>query len=202
MSKNENWITINKTHVLLEEGKSITDIFKERRLEEESKKWIKTLTKEQKRSIRKYTKNSIEEEGISNDNKFFSQLNYYLRTGINKSDIPTKTLEHYSKEISNAINKFELKEETLCYRRLNVDTFANYKVGDIVEPKMFISSSLYIDKAPKRKYTTVIFAKAGSKCAYIGDLSRINIQKEVLFDKSCKYKILLRKGNKTYVEVV
>lgn len=174
---------------------------KTRHLYIEAAKWVAKLTDEEIRCLRKYTKNSLEEDDLKHKDKFFYRLNRYLRSKKTGQAEEDKSLEYYSKQISKAIAKFKLSKETTCYRSDNIDVFKGYCKGDIYDPGCFLSTSISAKTTLKGRYKSIIFTRKNTKCAFIGTISRHKKQKELLFDKSVRYKVVLRNKNKTYLEV-
>ena len=163
-------------------------------LREDSNEWINRLSPEEIRAIKKYTKNS----GDPKDDKFYARLNSMLRGDIPEDD----TLKYYSDVISGAIAKFELKHDIICYRSVKHNPVEGMKVGDVYEPKQFVSSAVVSSRTLKGDYNIVIIAKKGSKGAYIELLSKYPNQREFLFDKNLKYRILKIRNNKIVLEVI
>lgn len=163
-------------------------------LREDSNEWINRLSPEEIRANKKYTKNS----GDPKDDKFYARLNSMLRGDIPEDD----TLKYYSDVISGAIAKFELKHDIICYRSVKHNPVEGMKIGDIYEPKQFISTSVVSSRTLKGDYNIVIIAKKGSKGAYIELLSKYPNQREFLFDKNLKYRILKIRNNKIVLEVI
>ena len=164
----------------------------------ESESWKKKLTKAELHAIRKYTRNSIEENESPYDEKFYFKLNDYLRT----NDKTKKQLERYSKLISSGIKKFKLKEDLVCYRGANIDEFYNVPIGKCTKVLSFTSTTIDVSKTFKGKYSIIINVKAKTRCAFLNSVSRYKRQDELLIDKNAKYKILSRDRNRTFVEVV
>ena len=163
-------------------------------LREDSNEWINRLSPEEIRAIKKYTKNS----GDPKDDKFYARLNSMLRGDIPEDD----TLKYYSDVISGAIAKFELKHDIICYRSVKHNPVEEMKVGDIYEPKQFVSSAVTKSGAISGNYNLIIFAKKGSKGAYIELLSKYPNQREFLLDKNLKYSILDIDGTTITLEVI
>ena len=163
-------------------------------LREDSNEWINRLSPEEIRAIKKYTKNS----GDPKDDKFYARLNSMLRGDIPEDD----TLKYYSDVISGAIAKFELKHDIICYRSVKHNPVEGMKVGDIYEPKQFISTSVSISGVLKGDYFITFLTPKGSKGAYIELLSEYPKQRELLFDKNLKYRILEICNNEITLEVI
>ena len=163
-------------------------------LREDSNEWINRLSSEEIRAIKKYTKNS----GDPKDDKFYARLNSMLRGDIPEDD----TLKYYSDVISGVIAKFELKHDIICYRSVKHNPVEGMKVGDIYEPKQFVSSAVTKSGAISGNYNLIIFAKKGSKGAYIELLSKYPNQRKFLFDKNLKYSILDVDGTTITLEVI
>lgn len=175
---------------------------KKTELEKESDRWRKRLTKEEKHAIRKYTKNSLEKQGIKSKNRFYNKLNRYLE---NKSEnkVPyDENNEYYSKVISSGINKYSLKNKTVCYRKSRIDETYGLAVGKCYIQPSFCSTSISSTAFPDMGYTYTIFIPARTKCAYLGKVSRFRRQKELLLDKNTKFRVLSRKGKMIELEVV
>lgn len=163
-------------------------------LREDSNEWINRLSSEEIRAIKKYTKNS----GDPKDDKFYARLNSMLRGDIPEDD----TLKYYSDVISGVIAKFELKHDIICYRSVKHNPVEGMKVGDIYEPKQFISTSVSISGVLKGDYFITFLTPKGSKGAYIELLSEYPKQRELLFDKNLKYRILGICNNEITLEVI
>ena len=163
-------------------------------LREDSNEWINRLSPEEVRAIKKYTKNS----GDPKDDKFYARLNSMLRGDIPEDD----TLKYYSDVISGAISKFELKHDIICYRSVKHNPVEGMKVGDIYEPEQFISTAVSISGVLKGDYFITFLTPKGSKGAYIELLSKYPKQRELLFDKNLKYRILEICNNEITLEVI
>lgn len=163
-------------------------------LREDSNQWIDRLFSEEIRAIKKYTKNS----GDPKDDKFYARLNSMLRGDIPEDD----TLKYYSDVISGAIAKFELKHDIICYRSVKHNPVEGMKVGDIYEPKQFVSTAVSISGVLKGDYFITFLTPKGSNGAYIEPLSKYPKQRELLFDKNLKYKIIDINGRKIILEVI
>lgn len=163
-------------------------------LRRESQDWINTLTAEEVRAIKKYTKNS----GDPADNRFYARLNAMLR-----GDSPIdETLQYYSDLISNALHKNKLSHDIVCYRNMSMNVFADFNVGDIFIPKQFLSASVTKSGALSGSYKMKIHVKKGAKGAYIESLSKYPRQREFLLDKNCAYRILAKSDNAIELEVI
>lgn len=151
-------------------------------LRKDSEEWIKTLSSEEVRAIKKYTKNS----GDPKDDKFFARLNAMLRNETPQND----RLNYYSQQITNGLLKFNLEHNIECYRKTDKNYFADRKVGEIIVPGFFMSSSATPGAAPKNDFLTKIYAPKGSKGAYVEFLSKYPNQREFLFDKNNAYRVI------------
>jgi len=155
--------------------------------------WVESLTYEEKRAIRKYTKNSFE----TGDDKFFFRLNAMLR-----GDLPEdETLKYYSEMISKALNKSPLEDYVICYRNISVDPFPEVEIGRYVKSNQFFSTSVVQSRALKGDYKLTIIAPPGTKGAYLEEISRTPNQREFLIDKDCWYRVIYRDDNEIILEV-
>ena len=165
-------------------------------LRTEYRTWIPLLTEEERKAIRKYSFNSFE----SGPSSFFKRLNAMLRGEYNKED--SILLTQYADTISEAIGKHTLQNDVICYRGVDVDMTAGLENGTIFRINQFLSTTIVLSQAFKKKYTYIIYVKQGSRGAYIEELSYYKKQREFLLDKNCKYKLLSRQGNIIEVEVI
>lgn len=163
-------------------------------LRRESQDWINTLTTEEVRVIKKYTKNS----GDPADNKFYARLNAMLR-GKNPED---ETLVYFSDVISGALRKNQLKHDIVCYRNMDINPYSGLPVGSVFSAKQFYSASVAKNGALEGKIQMVIYTHKGAKGAYIENLSRYPKQREFLFDKDSIFKILSNNGTTIEVEAI
>ncbi|MBQ9989674.1 MAG: hypothetical protein IJP31_01830 [Lachnospiraceae bacterium] len=164
-------------------------------LREEYNKWIKELTLEEKKAIRKYSYNSLD----SRPNRFFKRSNAMLRGEYNKSDI--EILKKYAKVISKAIHRHRLEHDIICYRCVDVDPTKDLIEGTEFTFDQFISTSVIKSKTLRGRYNFIIYAPVGTLGAYIEKISVFPNQREFLLDSSCIYKLLSRKGNVIELEV-
>lgn len=164
-------------------------------LRNESEKWIENLSEQQIYSLKKYTKNT----GDTRDNKFYKRLNAMLR-----GDLPEdKKLRYHSEIISSALKKNKLQHDIICYRSTQHNPVAGLKVGDIFEPKQFLSSSVVKKGVLKNgNYQMIIKTPKGSNGAYIEKLSKYPKQREFLFDYRCKFKLIKSNKNISIWEAV
>lgn len=163
-------------------------------LRKDSEKWINTLSSEEIRAIKKYTKNS----GDPDDDKFFARLNAMLR-----GDIPEdETLKYYSDVISGAIAKFELKHDIVCYQNMKSNPFLSVAAGEVVFPGQFFSTSVSTKGTIAGPFKMEIFTPKGSSGAYIELLSKYPNQREFLFDKDNAYRVLSNNESKMVLEVI
>lgn len=163
-------------------------------LRRESEEWIKTLTDDEKRAIRKYTYNS----GDKKPNRFFERLNAMLR-----GDLPeNENLKKYAETISGALKKNRLKQDVVCYRNSGVNPIGDRQPGSIITLKQFTSTSVIRKRALSGDYKIVIYAHKGTKAAYIENLSEFPKQRELLLDKDCVYRVISNKEHIIELEVI
>ena len=163
-------------------------------LRKESDKWIKKLSKEEIRAIRKYTYNS----GDKKPNRFFERIN-----AMHRGDLPRDSkLEYYSNELSRAINKNKISYNLMVYRSLDVDYCKDMNIGDVFKEKQFLSTSILESGALNKPVNYVFFIRKGARAAYIEKLSKYPNQKELLLDKNSLVRVIFRKKGVTYLEVI
>ncbi len=163
-------------------------------LRNDSEKWINNLTAEEIRAIRKYTKNS---DDTKND-KFYARLNAMLR-----GEIPgSSTLIYYSNVISNAILRYDLKHDIICYRTLSFDAYKDFSVGDIFKDPQFISTSVVMSRTLKNDFMVIIKVPKGSCGAYIENISKFPNQREFILDKQSAFKVISKSESLIELEML
>lgn len=165
-------------------------------LRQEYDPWIKELSNEEYRALRKYTYNSFD----SKFNRFYRRLNSALRGDYNRSD--KEMLLRYADIISGAILRHPLQHDIVCYRRLDVDPIFGIEIGTVFSYDQFISTSVLRNRTLKGAYENILHVPCGAYGAYIERLSAYSFQKEFLLDVSCEYRILSRQDRVTEMEVV
>ena len=163
-------------------------------LREDSEYWLKKLSAEETRSIKKYTKNS----GDPKDDKFYLRLNAMLRGERPENE----TLRYYAEQISSALRKNRLQYDILCYRSMNFNPFDGIHAGDYVFPRQFMSTSVTKSGALKGGFKMIIHVPAGANGAYIEKLSKYPKQREFLLDKDCIYQVISIQKDSIELEVV
>lgn len=163
-------------------------------LRKDSEEWIKNLSKEECRAIRKYTYNP----GDKKPDRFFERLNAMLR-----GDLPEdEKLREYAEIISRALKKNRLRHDVIAYRGTEIDPTEGVKIGGLFKAKQFYSTSVLEKRSFGCKYKLEIYVKKGAKAAYIERISVYKNQKELLLDKDCTYKVLSKRRNVIVIEVI
>lgn len=175
-----------------------------KQMRDEYKPWLDSLTKEEADTITKYA-------GIKGEKKpkFYERLNKYLRLEAAGTPLP-KYLEREAEQlkesatiISRALKKQPLQSDIICYRNVSVNPFEGAKVGARVTPGQFFSSSVVPGGTiGDGEFRLIIYARKGTKGAYIEPLSSHRRQREFLFDKDCQYRVKSINGNEIELEVV
>lgn len=159
----------------------------------ESNEWINKLSPNEKYAIKKYSYNSHE----SGNKKFFFRLNAFLRKDYMGND--TDMLAEYSELISSAISKYQLKQDLICYRKVDFVAKNLLVVGNIISFDQFISTSIFKNSCLRKEILMKIHVPKGSVGAYIELLSSYPEQYEFLLDKNCRYRII--KSEPKYIEL-
>ena len=163
-------------------------------LRKDSAEWIKLLLPEEIRALEKYTLNW----GDTRETNFFMRLNAMLRGDLRKDDV----LLYYANHISNAISKFDLKHDIICYRSLKTDIYNDKKVGDYITEKQFISTTVVKSRALNYPFLATIKVPEGSNGAYIENISHLPNQREFLLNTDLAYKVLSKTDDSIEMEVV
>ena len=163
-------------------------------LRKEAQPWIDSLSDDEWHAIEKYTFNP----GDKKPNRFYERLNRMLR-GDSPED---ETLRIYAERISNALKKSPLQHDVLCYRTVDFNPFNGAKVGSVIFPGHFYSTSVVKSGALKKDFKITICAHAGSYAGYLEAVSLFGKQKELLFDKGTLYRVLLVEDSRAVLEVI
>ena len=163
-------------------------------LRKESDIWINELTGKEIHAVKKYTYNL----GDKKPNRFFERLNAMLR-GDREED---KKLRKYANIISGALGNNRLKYDIICYRSINFDAYKGKKAGDVFKERQFISTSVVESRTLSGKFKIIIYAKKGTKAAYIEQFSAYPKQRELLLDKDTNFKVISKKEDLIELEVI
>lgn len=151
--------------------------------EKASSLFLKTLTKNERKALRKYFVFG------------YSEINRFLVGEIKQN---TK-LEEKIKNMDSAIAKYNLVDDVIVYRGTEREYYENLKVDDIIEEKVYYSTSLsreiaeqfVIDrKNPSDGILVEIRVPKGSNVLYIGDNGSFEFEQEMLIGRNNKYKVL------------
>lgn len=156
--------------------------------------WKDALTDFEEKAIRKYSQNTVDSKG----NELFRRINAMLRGEV-KSD---EVLERYSEEISSALRKGKLKRDVICYRGVDIPIYTEKKVGEIFVESQFMSTSVTQGGMLTKPYRIVIYAKKGTRAAYIEELSAYPKQRELLIDKNTVFRVISKQKDMIELEVI
>lgn len=138
-------------------------------LREESKKWIRNLTTEEKRAITKYTYNGKDKDGL----RLFEKINGYLAgyyQPISQSE--GEMLDYMVSNIQNGLLKNNLQRDIIAYRK-------DYHVKDLNKPiDKFLSTSVTTKGVIGGVPNVAIIIPKGTSGAYIELLSHIDYKKQ------------------------
>ena len=163
-------------------------------LQKESQPWIESLSDAERIAFEKYTFNP----GDNKPDRFFERLNRMLR-GDSPED---EKLRMYAERISSALKRSPLQHDVLCYRTVDFNPFNGAKVGSIIFPRHFYSTSVIESGALKKDFKITICAHAGSCAGYLEAISLYKDQKELLFDKDTLYRVLSVRDSQAVLEVI
>ncbi|EIA26443.1 ADP-ribosyltransferase domain protein SFB Type-2, partial [Candidatus Arthromitus sp. SFB-5] len=132
----------------------------------------------------------------------YSVINASLQSGDISDDIWDKV-----KNIDSAIERFKLDEDIIVYRGTKMDYYKGIRVGDIIEPKMFFSTSFleYIaqDFADQLNNPVMLEIRVPkeTKSIYVGLNSSVGNEAELLLSRHLKYKVLKIEPGRLFLEV-
>ncbi|BAK55897.1 head morphogenesis protein [Candidatus Arthromitus sp. SFB-mouse-Japan] len=132
----------------------------------------------------------------------YSVINASLQSGDISDDIWDKV-----KNIDDSIERFELSEDIIVYRGTKMDYYKDVKVGDIIDAKVFYSTSFleYIaqDFADQLNNPVMLEIKvpSGTKSLYIGYNSSVGDEAELLLSRHLKYRVLKMELGRLFLEV-
>ncbi|WP_081484486.1 ADP-ribosyltransferase [Candidatus Arthromitus sp. SFB-mouse] len=156
---------------------------------------LKTLTKNEIKSIRKY---SLVD---------YKKINRFL---LGEPKQNTK-LEEKIKNIDSAIAKYNLEDDIIVYRGTERKYYEDLNEDDIIQEKVYYSTSLskevaeqfVIDrKNPSDGILVEIRAPKGSNVLYIGNNGSFEFEQEMLIGRNTKYKVLEIGRNKIILEII
>lgn len=167
---------------------SIVDV-----LRKDSQEWLGTLSESERVSIQKYTYNGVEKP------KLYQRINAMLRGELQEEE----TLRYHTEVISGALKRSVIKNNVICYRGTPINPIQGVEPGSVVGLSQFLSTSAIKSKAFDESVSMVIYTPKGTTgAAYIEDLSKYPKQREVLFDKDCKYVVLSNQDNLVELVVI
>lgn len=138
-------------------------------LREESRKWIRKLTTEEKRAITKYTYNGKDKDGL----RLFEKINGYLG-GYYKPVLQSEgeMLDYMVSNIQNGLFKNNLQRDIIVYRK-------DYHVKDLNKPiDKLLSTSVTTKGVIGGVPNVAIIIPKGTSGAYIELLSHIDYKKQ------------------------
>jgi hypothetical protein len=160
--------------------------------------WMKGLTSFEKNSILSYSQGDYYEI-----NETLRKINEFTKENAG---------EYYYKinQIEKAIDKFELKQDILVYRKVNYNAVRHYDltqlVGkDVIDKGFMSTSTLKEGFNASNDVIMEIAVPKGSKGAFINDLSGYQDQEyEFLLQRNTKLKIheVLKQGDKIFIKAV
>lgn len=152
-------------------------------LRKDAKKWIQTLSDDEIKSIRKYTYNGKDEDGL----RLFEKINGYLDNRyIPSNEKEEKIILKNAVKIEDGLLKNKLKHDIIVYRREEFTDSLNGKVNK------FLSTSVTKNGVLKKSPNVAIIVPKGSNGAYVEQLadSRFKKQREFLLDRNNRYKTI------------
>lgn len=163
-------------------------------LRAKSKKWISSLSEREIDLVKKYAYNEPDKKG----NELFRRLNLMLR-----GDAPEDAkLRLIAEELSNAIKKSILEDDVICYRSVEVPIYTDKYVGSIFKITQFTSTSVTKKGMLNYPFKITIYAKKGTRAAYIEELSAYGDQRELLIDKDIVVRVISKTENSIELEII
>lgn len=143
----------------------------------ESTSWIESLTPEEKRSIKKYTDNGRDPDGM----KFYQKMNGYLKGEYDPIDeVERESLERNIDNCREGILKSRINPDIIVYRR---SLFPSTLEG---KNEQLISTSVTRSGAINKRPNVAILVPKGTKGAYVEKLSNYGEQREFLLPPNIK----------------
>ena len=120
-----------------------------------------------------------------------------------RGEIPEDAkLRSIADTISGAIRKNKLGYDIICYRSVDVLIYTNGQVGSIFKETSLISTSVREKGALNKPFKITIYAKKGTRAAYIEGLSAYPAQRELLIDKDTVFRVVSKTDNSIELEVI
>lgn len=150
------------------------------------------LTSDEKKAMYEYTMSGYQDINDFLNNKFEGYDN----------------TQDFIEKIDNAISKYELKENLVTFRGSNKKHYLNYDVGDIINEKMYYSTSLNENIAKtffNDKATPIMLeinVPKGTPSIYVGTNTDYDFEAELLLGRNLKYKVLEKTDARMKLEVI
>jgi hypothetical protein len=148
----------------------------------------------------------------------YENVNKYLRTGRVPSGVDREALKQRIKMIDQVLERHNLKDNIIVYRMVNLKkeiVDEGYGVGNIVDDKAFMSTSLLKEKPaeivqqlPKEREVRVflkIKAPKGAHAVYLDDVVHAGSglrEQELLFQRKTRLKILSKRTEGDIIKIV
>ncbi len=175
----------NKSSIIKEKMFKVLTDEETKKLQEQSDIIYNKITFEERYALNKYT------------GDLYQKINYAIRKNSNEIYL------EYAKNIENAMEKFELKENIKVYRGTQKKYYELLGIGDTFEANMFFSTST--NKSIAEEFSEVDMSNDGiifeidvpinTKCIYIGKNSTSNNEKEIILSYKLKYELYEIIGN-------
>lgn len=140
--------------------------------------WYNSLSDEDKIGINGYT------------GRAYSEINSALRSkrGLESA---RPGFQSIAQKLEAALAKAEVREPVEVVRSINKSVLAKVKVGDTITDKGFTSTSLFKrENLPASKETIVIRLPAGTKGAYVGNVSTYSSESEIILQRGTQFKVI------------
>ncbi len=206
------WRTVGGRRIFIKNGQDLSTAMKESgKFDNNSPKKYKKLNDEE---INKFQKSSDECYNKLNSDEKEAMYEYALGGYQDVNDYLNGKFDGYVntqdmiEKIDSSMDKYSLEEDLVIYRGTSSDHYNNYSVGDIIEEKMYYSTSLsqgiaqtFADDC-NNPIMTEIYVPKGTKSIYIGDNTNYDFEAELLLSRGLSYKVIKKEKDNIVLEVV
>lgn len=206
------WRTVGGRRIFIKDGQDLAIAMRESgKFDNKSPNKYKKLTDEE---INKFQKSSDECYNKLNSDEKEAMYEYALGGYQDVNDYLNGKFGGYEntqdmiEKIDSSMDKYNLEEDVVTYRGTSSDNYNNYDVGDVIEEKMYYSTSLsqgiaqtFADDC-SNSIMAEIHVPRGTKSIYIGDNTDYDFEAELLLSRGLSYKVIKKEKDNIVLEVV
>lgn len=201
------WRTVGGRRIFIKDGQDLATAMKESGKFEKYKKLSENeIELFQKSSNECYNKLTSDEKEAMYDYSMggYQDVNDYL----NGKFAGYENTDEQITNIDNAMSKYTLEQDIITYRGVNAKYYSEYKEGQVIEEKMYYSTSLNENIAKtfaddkENPMIAEIRVPRDTNCIYIGDNTEYEFEAELLLARNLSYEVVRKDEERIVLEVV